>query len=191
VCSRSVNFLESFSHRFSFQSPAVGVVHEPIQDGVSQGVVIDGSAPLIGGQLADDHGRVSAVSVIHDLHQVIPVSGLPDPSRPVSAALLWPGSVPALSREHAPVLPPRWTDRLGRVTGGGEYNRPVSTGLCPESDHSAGRNVLSLRTLQKLFPNKFCSGLEPGTGQGRADLQGVGAGEFVMGQQRKRPGPPT
>lgn len=51
----------------------MGVVHEPVQDGIRQGVVTDGGIPLIGGQLADDHGRVSAVPVIHDLHQVIPV----------------------------------------------------------------------------------------------------------------------
>ena len=51
----------------------MGVVHEPVQDGVSQSVVADGGVPLIGGQLADDHGRVSAVAVIHDFHQVVPV----------------------------------------------------------------------------------------------------------------------
>lgn len=51
----------------------MGVVHQPIQDGVGQGVVTDGGVPLIGRQLADDHGRVSAVPVIHDLHQVVAV----------------------------------------------------------------------------------------------------------------------
>jgi len=51
----------------------MGVVNESVQDGICQGVVTDGGVPLIGGQLADGHGRVSAVTVIHDFHQVIPV----------------------------------------------------------------------------------------------------------------------
>ena len=51
----------------------MGVVHQPIQDGVGQCVVTDGGIPLIDGQLADDHRRVSAVPVIHDLHQVVSV----------------------------------------------------------------------------------------------------------------------
>ncbi len=51
----------------------MGVVHQPIQDGIGQGVVTDGGVPLIDGQLADDHGRLSAVSIIHDLHQVVSV----------------------------------------------------------------------------------------------------------------------
>ena len=51
----------------------MGVVHEPVQDGVSQGVITDGGIPLIGRQLTDDHSRVRAVTVIHDLHQVVPV----------------------------------------------------------------------------------------------------------------------
>ena len=51
----------------------MGVVHQPIQDGVGQGVVTDGGVPLIDGKLADDHRRVSAVPVIHDLHQVVSV----------------------------------------------------------------------------------------------------------------------
>ena len=51
----------------------MGVVHQPIQDGVGQSVVADGGIPLVGGQLANDHGRLSAVPVIHDLHQVFSV----------------------------------------------------------------------------------------------------------------------
>ena len=34
----------------------MGVVHEPVQDGVSQSVIADGGIPLIRRQLADDHG---------------------------------------------------------------------------------------------------------------------------------------
>ncbi len=51
----------------------MGVMHQPIQNGIGQGVVTDGGVPLIGGQLADDHGRLGAVPVIHDLHQVVSV----------------------------------------------------------------------------------------------------------------------
>jgi len=51
----------------------MGVVHQPIQNGIGQGVVTDGGVPLIGGQLADDHGRLGAVPVIHDFHQIISV----------------------------------------------------------------------------------------------------------------------
>jgi len=61
----------------------VGVVHEPIQDGISQSVVTDSGVPLIDGQLADNHGRVSPVPVVHDFHQVVPVCRFQDFQAPV------------------------------------------------------------------------------------------------------------
>ncbi len=47
-------------------------MHQPIRDGVSQGVLPDAGIPLIGWQLADHLRR----GVVHDLQQVIAVRWL-------------------------------------------------------------------------------------------------------------------
>jgi len=47
-------FRVAFSHRLSFQIDAVGAVHDPIEDRVSEGVIADDLMPMIDRQLAGD-----------------------------------------------------------------------------------------------------------------------------------------
>ena len=47
------------------------IVHQPVQDCVSQGVVADTVVPLIGRQLAEHCGGTAAISIIHDFHEVV------------------------------------------------------------------------------------------------------------------------
>ena len=63
------------THGFTRQFQAMCIVHETIQDGVSQGVITDAGIPLGGRQLADDTRRGRAVAIIHDFHQVMPMRG--------------------------------------------------------------------------------------------------------------------
>ncbi len=48
-------------------------MHQPVQNGIRQCVITDAGVPFIGGQLADHHRRYVTMSIIHDLHQVIPM----------------------------------------------------------------------------------------------------------------------
>ena len=64
-----------FAHRFALELNAVGVVHQAIQDGIGQGVVADAEIPLIGGQLADHHGRSVLVTVVHDPQEIVSMDG--------------------------------------------------------------------------------------------------------------------
>jgi len=72
-----------FSHGLTLEREAVGVVHQTVEDGVSQGVVTDAGVPLVGGELADHQCRSTAMAVVHDLHQVVPVSRLQRLQSPV------------------------------------------------------------------------------------------------------------
>jgi len=50
ICSQwptSVRFCQSFAHRFSFQRDLIGVVHEPVKNGVGQCRFADGRVPVI------------------------------------------------------------------------------------------------------------------------------------------------
>jgi hypothetical protein len=49
----------------------MGVVHESVKNGISQGVVTDADIPLIGGELADHQRGCVAMAIIHNFHQVI------------------------------------------------------------------------------------------------------------------------
>lgn len=53
----------------------MGVVHQPIQDRIGEGVVTDGGMPLIGGQLAQDGDCVFEVAVIEDFNEVLAFGG--------------------------------------------------------------------------------------------------------------------
>lgn len=50
-------------------------MHEPIEDRFSEGAVTDAGVPLVGRQLADHHGRMAAVTVVHDLQQIVALGG--------------------------------------------------------------------------------------------------------------------
>ena len=55
----------------SLEVELVGVVHEAVQNRVSDGGVGDPVVPLLDGQLAGDHGRAAAVAVLDDLEQIM------------------------------------------------------------------------------------------------------------------------
>lgn len=60
----------ALSHAFPNEGQPMGVVDEPVQDGVGQGRVPDGLVPMLDRELTGDDGRASAMSVLEDLKQV-------------------------------------------------------------------------------------------------------------------------
>lgn len=50
----------------------VGVMHEPVEDGIGEGGIADGVMPLGHRQLAGDHGRPGVVAIVQQLEQVAP-----------------------------------------------------------------------------------------------------------------------
>jgi len=59
-----------FSHRSSFQLNAVGVVNQPIQNGIGDGWIPDMVVPVFHGELACDKGRGIAVAVFNDFQKI-------------------------------------------------------------------------------------------------------------------------
>ena len=59
-----------FAHAVAVQDEAMGVVDEPIEDGVGDGRVGDRLVPVIDRQLAGHDGRAAIVPVIDDLQQI-------------------------------------------------------------------------------------------------------------------------
>ena len=45
-----------FAHGISFQFDVMGIVYEPIEDGVGHGGIADNFVPAIDGELAGEHG---------------------------------------------------------------------------------------------------------------------------------------
>ena len=60
----------AFAERVSFQFPAVGVVDEPVQEGVGHRWIRDHFVPRANGKLAGDEGGAVAVPVIEDLQKL-------------------------------------------------------------------------------------------------------------------------
>ncbi len=58
------------SHRGTFQSDTVSVMHEAVEDSVTEGGITDDVVPVFDGQLAGDEGRTTAVAVIEDLEEI-------------------------------------------------------------------------------------------------------------------------
>jgi len=61
------------SHGFSAQSELVGVMHQPIEDGVGEGGIADRGVPLLDGDLAGDDGGAALISIVDDLEQIAAV----------------------------------------------------------------------------------------------------------------------
>ena len=53
----------------------MGVVHEPIEDGVRNGWIADDVVPMLDGELACHDRRGAAVAIFHDLQQIAPMLG--------------------------------------------------------------------------------------------------------------------
>src|SRR3990172_5239787 len=60
----------SFPHGLSLHFDLVGVVNEPVENGVGQGAVADHLVPVFDRKLAGDQGGSVDVAVVHDLQQV-------------------------------------------------------------------------------------------------------------------------
>ena len=65
-------FLLGFTHRFALECDLVGVMHEPVEDGIGEGGIADGVMPLGHRQLAGDHGSPGVVAIVQQLEQVAP-----------------------------------------------------------------------------------------------------------------------
>lgn len=59
------------THGFSFERDAVGVVDDPVEDGIGQGGVSDGPVPVLERELTCDKGSASAGPIFQDLEQVV------------------------------------------------------------------------------------------------------------------------
>lgn len=53
----------------------MGVVHEPIQDGVCDGLIVDQFVPVLDGELAGHDGGGASVAVVEDLQEIAPLFG--------------------------------------------------------------------------------------------------------------------
>jgi len=61
----------------------VGVVEEPIEDGIGDGRLTDAGVPLVDRKLAGNDGRAGAMAIVHDLEQVIALLFLGGAGAPV------------------------------------------------------------------------------------------------------------
>ena len=64
------------SHRISLELEFVGVVDEPVEDGVGEGGVAEQVVPLLDGKLAGDQGGTGGVSVLEELEEVSAMAGV-------------------------------------------------------------------------------------------------------------------
>ena len=65
-----------FAHGWAIEIEPVGVVNEPIEDGVREGWFTDDLVPDIERKLAGDEGGTCTVAVLDDLHQVAALAGI-------------------------------------------------------------------------------------------------------------------
>ena len=79
----SLRFGLGASHGLADEIDAVGVVDEPIEDGVGVGGVADEGVPVGDGDLAGDEGGFAAVTVFEDFQQVVPGLGIEGFEAPV------------------------------------------------------------------------------------------------------------
>ena len=77
----------SFSHRFSGEVEGVGVVDEPIEDGIGQGGIVEVGVPVVHGELAGDHGGSAVVAVVEEFQQVAAAARRSSGARPQSSRI--------------------------------------------------------------------------------------------------------
>src|SRR5262249_57058870 len=73
--ARAVRF--RLTHRaLPLELEAVGVMHEPIEDGVGEGGFANEVVPGFDGELTGDQRRAAGVALLDDLHEVAPLAGV-------------------------------------------------------------------------------------------------------------------
>ena len=58
-------------------------MHQPVEDGIGEGVIADGGIPLVDGELAGYQGGGGLIAVIHEGHEVMALSGVEGVHAPV------------------------------------------------------------------------------------------------------------
>ena len=92
---KSGAFGGDLSHAFALEGEPVGVVDEPVENGVGDGRIGDHLVPVIDRQLAGHDGRAAVVPILDDLKEVATLLGgerWRGPNRRGSAARRAPGS---------------------------------------------------------------------------------------------------
>jgi len=69
--ARKESSLEPFSHGVSFEGDRVGIVDEPVEDGIGQGGFSDALVPEVDRILAGDQGGSGLPAVLEDLEEVV------------------------------------------------------------------------------------------------------------------------
>ena len=72
-----------FSYAVSLQDQAMGVVDEPIQDGVGDGRIGDQFVPVLYGELAGHDGGGASMPVVEDLQEITLMVGCERRQAPV------------------------------------------------------------------------------------------------------------
>ena len=70
LASSPARFGGRFAHAVALQGEPVGVVDEPVEDGVGDGRIGDRLVPVIDRQLAGHDGRAAVVPIVDDLQQI-------------------------------------------------------------------------------------------------------------------------
>ena len=76
VCPRwptSVRFRQSFAHRFSFERDLIGVVHEPVKNGIGQRRLPDRRVPVIDRELTGHQGGPTSMPIIQQFQEITAV----------------------------------------------------------------------------------------------------------------------
>jgi hypothetical protein len=69
-------FVVAFAHGLPLEVDPVGVVYEPVEDGVGEGGVADDLVSVLDGYLAGNQGRTVAGAVIEQLQEIAALLGV-------------------------------------------------------------------------------------------------------------------
>ncbi len=98
----------ALAHGLPFEGDAVGVVHQPVEDGIGQRWIADERMPMLDGELAGDERGALAIAVIEQFQEVMPCLGVESSQAPSSSSN---GSVLAMLRMSLGKPPSVWARR--------------------------------------------------------------------------------